>query len=194
MLKVVDGMVVDTALPTAGGVVLSTFPLGLLIVGLSILLSTAEGFDGRHEMSPRQVALLRAVVTLIAVAAVVQSLSFGFPSVGGNPPDLMRSVLTGLYLLAIGTAAIASVLSLALAWRAAEQPDARALALCMAFLRSTGDRCSTPYSLDMSRGQSQSHSPSMFPLRRRDWEGSPWRPSCYRWRPLFDFLPCSHVC
>ena len=52
MLSVVNRMVVETALPTVGEVVLSTFTLGLLIVGLSILLSTAEGFDvyfARHS-------------------------------------------------------------------------------------------------------------------------------------------------
>jgi Na+(H+)/acetate symporter ActP len=46
-------MVVETALPIVGEVVLSTFTLGLLsVVGLSILLSTAEGFDvyfSRHS-------------------------------------------------------------------------------------------------------------------------------------------------
>ena len=53
VLSVVNRMVVETALPTVGEVVLSTFTLGLLIVvGLSILLSTAEGFDvyfARHS-------------------------------------------------------------------------------------------------------------------------------------------------
>ena len=52
VLTVVHRMAVETALPTLGEVVLSTFTLGLLIVGLSILLSTAEGFDvyfARHS-------------------------------------------------------------------------------------------------------------------------------------------------
>ena len=134
VLEVVNRMVAETALPPVGEGVLSTLALGLLIVGLSILLSTVEGFDGRHGTSVRQVALVRIVVTLIAVAVVVQSISFGFPSIEGDPPDPLKMVFTGLYLLAIGTAVMAFVLSLALAWRAAEQPDARALALFMAFL------------------------------------------------------------
>ena len=52
VLTVVNRMAVETAPPTVGEVVLSTFTLGLLIVGLSILLSTAEGFDvyfARHS-------------------------------------------------------------------------------------------------------------------------------------------------
>ena len=52
VLTVVNRKAVETALPTLGEVVLSTFTLGLLIVGLSILLSTAEGFDvyfARHS-------------------------------------------------------------------------------------------------------------------------------------------------
>ena len=132
---VVDRVFFETALPTLGEVVLLVmFPLGLLMVGLSILLSTAEGFDGRHGMSLGQVALVRIVVTLIAVAVVVQSLSSGFPIVEGDPPDSVKTIFRGLYLLASGTAVMAFVLSLALAWRAAEQPDARALAFFMAFL------------------------------------------------------------
>ena len=54
---VADRVFFETALPTLGEVVLLLmFPLGLLIVGLSILLSTAEGFDGRHGMALGQVA------------------------------------------------------------------------------------------------------------------------------------------
>jgi len=132
---VADRVFFETAVSTLGEVVLLLmFPLGLLIVGLSILLSTAEGFDGRHGMSLGQVALVRIVVTLIAVAVVVQSLSSGFPIVEGDPPDSVKTIFRGLYLLASGTAVMAFVLSLALAWRAAEQPNARALAFFMAFL------------------------------------------------------------
>ena len=79
-------------------------------------------------------ALVRIVVTLIAVAVVVQSISFGFPTIEGNPPDPVQMILNGVYLLAMGTAVMAFILSLALAWRAVEQPDARALALFMGFL------------------------------------------------------------
>ncbi len=114
--------------------VLSALELGLLIVGLSILLSTAEGFRRPREISPKQVLLFKGLVTLIAVAAVVLSLVVGFPSFRGTPPDVLRYVVISIYLLVIGTAAIAFVLSLALAWLAADQPGARALALFMAFL------------------------------------------------------------
>ena len=134
VLVLVDRVVFETSPQTINEVVLSMFPLGLLMIGLSILLSTAESFDGQHGMPPRQVVLVRIVVTLIAVAVVVQSLSFGFPTIDGDPPDSMKAMFRGLYLLASGTAVMAFILSLALAWRAAEQPDARALAFFMAFL------------------------------------------------------------
>ena len=146
VLKLVYGMIVE-ALGLEGVVDLTTLPVwypvlptlsvllvGLLMVGLSMLLSTTEGFDRLHEMSPKQVALFRGFATLTVVAAVVLSLLFGFPDIRGTIPDLLRYAVTSLYVLVLGTAAIALVLSLALTWRAAEQPHARALALFMAFL------------------------------------------------------------
>ena len=136
LLAVINEMRVESGeLPSVGEVLLFILlPITLLIGGLCVFLSTAEGFDGRQEMSLRRMALVRIVVTLIAVAVVVQSISFGFPTIEGNPPDPVQMILNGVYLLAMGTAVMAFILSLALAWRAVEQPDARALALFMGFL------------------------------------------------------------
>jgi len=106
----------------------------VLIVGLSLLLTTARSFDAVHVMSPRHVALFKGFATLIVVAAVVQSLLFGFPSIRGTPSDDLRDFVYILCFLFLGTAAIACVISLALTWRVAEQPEARALALFMALL------------------------------------------------------------
>ena len=136
LLAVINEMRVESVeLPSRVEVLLFILlPITLLIGGLCVFLSTAEGFDGRQEMSLRRMALVRIVVTLIAVAVVVQSISFGFPTIDGNPPDPVQMILNGVYLLAMGTAVMAFILSLALAWRAVEQPDARALALFMGFL------------------------------------------------------------
>lgn len=136
LLTVIDEVRVESGeLPSVGEVLLFILlPLALLIGGLCVFLYSTEGFDGRQEMSLSRMALVRIVVTLIAVAVVVQSISFGFPSIEGNPPDPVQMILNGVYLLAMGTAVMAFILSLALAWRAVEQPDARALALFMGFL------------------------------------------------------------
>ena len=138
VLNVVSGMafggIEDFATVPVGLLVLGVLELGVLIVGLSVLLSTAEGFGGLPDISPKHLALFKGFTTLIAGAAVVLSIWFGFPDIRGTPPDLIRYAATSLYVLVLGTAAIALVLSLALTWRAAEQPAARALALFMAFL------------------------------------------------------------
>ena len=90
LLAVINEMRVESGeLPSVGEVLFFILlPITLLIGGLCVFLSTAEAFDGRQEMSLRRMALVRIVVTLIAVAVVVQSISFGFPTIEGNPPDL----------------------------------------------------------------------------------------------------------